>query len=141
MTRTAATKRKQNARPEAKLLNQIRLAIGSRRDVMILRISTGVYRSGKHTIRSAPSGTADILGVHRRTILAKETINPLGFSPHEREYLMTYGQAIAIEVKSPTGTQSKEQVAFEKSWVAMGGTYIVARSVNDVLAVLGPERD
>lgn len=90
-------------------------------------------------IRSAPTGTPDILGIQRRTVERRTVTNPGGFNPVERLGQHTYGQAIAIETKSTTGTQQREQADFQTAWESMGGIYILARSVDDVLAVLGPD--
>lgn len=37
-----------------------------------------------------------------------------------------------IEVKTRRGRQSADQLEFEREWIEHGGTYIVARSVEDV---------
>ena len=42
------------------------------------------------------------------------------------------GSVIFIEVKSPTGTLSAEQVAFRNSVLHEGAHYILARSIDDV---------
>ena len=42
------------------------------------------------------------------------------------------GKTLYIEIKTPTGKQSVYQVEFEKICKAHGGTYILARSVNDI---------
>jgi hypothetical protein len=46
------------------------------------------------------------------------------------------GLYIAIEVKAPKGTQNPSQIAFEGLIKQNGGIYIVARSVDDVIAAL-----
>jgi hypothetical protein len=46
------------------------------------------------------------------------------------------GRFLAIEVKTPKGRQSEPQRAFEKMVTAMGGIYILARSVDDVYKAL-----
>ena len=43
------------------------------------------------------------------------------------------GRLIAVEVKSAKGRQSPEQLEFQQKIEANGGTYIVARSVQDVI--------
>jgi Holliday junction resolvase len=42
------------------------------------------------------------------------------------------GQVLMIEVKTRRGRQSQDQLEFEREWTEHGGTYIVARSVEDV---------
>jgi len=44
------------------------------------------------------------------------------------------GRFFGIEVKSPTGTISDSQKHFKAQCVASGGLYILARSLDDVLA-------
>jgi hypothetical protein len=131
------TKRK----TEAPLLADIRLAIGLRTDVMACRVNAGVFKplhgNQNRGIRSAPNGFPDLLVVQSRTVPVKETVNPDGFQPLERHVPMTFGQAIAVETKSARGTQRKAQVQFQAAWEAVGGTYILARSVQDVLDVIG----
>lgn len=43
------------------------------------------------------------------------------------------GRYIGIEAKTPTGVQSEIQKLREKQITAAGGTYILARSVDDVI--------
>lgn len=96
---------------EAALQQQIRLALGTREDIMAFRINVGKFRpldGGPRVIQSAPEGTPDILGV----------IRP--------------GRAFAIEVKAPTGKQRTAQVAWQHAWEKRGGIYILARSLDDV---------
>ena len=47
------------------------------------------------------------------------------------------GRSVWIEVKTPTGRQSEHQRAFEREVTAHGGEYIVARCVEDVVAMSG----
>lgn len=102
---------------EAQIQAAIRLALGQRDDIMLFRINVGKFRPingpQDRVIQSAPPGTPDLLGV----------IKP--------------GTALAIEVKDAKGKQRPEQVAFQKAWEARGGLYILARSVDDVLARIG----
>lgn len=101
---------------EASIQSAIRLALGQRDDVMLLRINVGKFRplhgDQDRAIQSAPPGTPDLLGVWD-------------------------GKALAIEVKNAKGRQRPEQVAFQKAWQARGGVYILARSVEDVIRIIG----
>lgn len=63
-------------------------------------------------------GAADIQG-----ILGEKSDNP-------------GGRFLAIEVKGAKGTQSDEQIAWQKMIVSQGGIYILAYSVQDVTSVL-----
>lgn len=47
-------------------------------------------------------------------------------------YALKNGRSVWIEVKTPKGRQSVDQVAFEQDVKQHGGAYIVARSVDDV---------
>jgi hypothetical protein len=51
-------------------------------------------------------------------------------------YALKDGKSIWIEVKTPKGRLSKYQEQFRDDVLAHGGTYIVARSVDDVERVL-----
>ena len=110
----------------------------------IYRISTGVFRpiygDGRRTIRTAPTGFPDIIGVQRRMAKVKRVINPDGFQPVEQVIDLVYGQAIAIETKTTRGVQTQEQRDFQADFEHKGGIYILARSVEDVLRVLGADR-
>lgn len=134
--------RKPNNRGESILLAAVRLAVGARSDFRALRINVGLYRAphSDHRVRSAPTGTADLLGIWKRKLLIKRTINPDGFNPVVREDLQDIGQFIAIETKfGRDGRLSKEQEAFRDMVLNLGGIYIEARSVADVLDILGPD--
>jgi len=97
---------------EAILQQQIRLALGMRDDIMMLRINVGKFRpidgDQRRVIQSAPEGTPDLLGV------------------------MSPGRAFGIEVKSLKGKQRDVQRAFQDAWERRGGIYILARSLEDV---------
>jgi len=100
-----------SANTEVLLQQEIRLALGTRDDVMMFRINVGKFRpldGGKRVIQSAPNGTPDLLGV----------IHP--------------GRAFAIEVKAQRGRQHEDQAAFQRAWEKRGGIYILARSIADV---------
>jgi nicotinamide mononucleotide adenylyltransferase len=101
---------------EAAIQQQIRLALGQRDDVMLIRINVGKFRplhgDQNRVIVSAPSGTPDLLGVWD-------------------------GKALAIEVKKTKGQQSYEQKMFQRAWESRGGIYVLARSVEDVTRRIG----
>lgn len=42
------------------------------------------------------------------------------------------GRTLYIEIKTPKGKQSAYQVEFQKACEAHGGTYVLARSVDDI---------
>jgi len=104
-----------NSHPtEAELLASVLTTITALPGGLFWRQNTGVFRAlnSDRVIRSSANGIADILGVY-------------------------YGHAIAIETKSKTGTLSTAQMRFRYQWIKSGGVHIVARSVDDVLDVLG----
>jgi hypothetical protein len=49
------------------------------------------------------------------------------------------GRSLGIEVKTATGRQSSEQIAYQKMMTKFGGLYIVARSADDALNQLALE--
>jgi len=42
------------------------------------------------------------------------------------------GRVVMIEVKTSRGRLSSDQLGFDREWTEHGGTYIVARSIEDV---------
>lgn len=46
------------------------------------------------------------------------------------------GQFVGIEVKTPRGKQSSDQVLFQKRLERAGGKYILARGVDDIVEIL-----
>lgn len=71
--------------------------------------TTGAYYSNPYVMRGCP----DILGVM-----------PDGS-----------GRILGIEVKTPKGRQSADQILFERRLQRAGGVYVLARSVDDVQCV------
>lgn len=102
---------------EAELQRAILLAVGSRADCRFWRNNVGVGRSlsGDRVIRFGLVGSADLMGILRG------------------------GRFIAVEVKTAKGRQSKQQKSFERMVRSMGGIYVLARSVEDVVEVLDEE--
>jgi len=47
------------------------------------------------------------------------------------------GRPLAIEFKSPKGKLSPEQKEFREAWEGVGGIYIEARSIEDLVHALG----
>lgn len=96
---------------ESEILSQILIALGRDPRCFIFRNNTGALpdRHGR-LIRYGLVGSADILGCLRPS-----------------------GRFLAIEVKTKTGIQSTEQQAFQRTLIAAGGIYLLARSVQDAL--------
>lgn len=51
--------------------------------------------------------------------------------------IISKGRTIAMEVKTPTGKQSKEQKLVEESFKKQGQEYHVVRSLEDAIKVVG----
>ena len=99
--------------PETIIQNEILRAIGSRDDLYIARRNVGLARdvdTGR-VVKFGVAVEADLQGVLR--------IGP------------RVGLAVALEVKTPTGRQSKAQERWEAAWTRRGGFYRVVRSVAD----------
>lgn len=82
---------------------------------MVWRNNTGKFRSltdPQRIVTVGQVGSADIIGVQPVTI----TQNMVG---------KVIGQAIAIEVKTPTGKQSQEQKNWQQAFEQHGGIYIL----------------
>lgn len=94
--------------------NQILLAIGSLPWLKVWRNNSGALydRTGK-LVKFGLAGSADIIGIVK---------------PH--------GRFLAIEVKAEKGRQSESQRNFQRMVEGMGGVYVLARSVEDVLKAL-----
>lgn len=124
---------------EAPLLAEVRLALGSRRDIKLFRINTGEYRAmwdPKIIVRSAPDGTPDLIGCWQRVV------TPIDDAPFLAGHGVTndvtvYGQFFAVETKARYGQQSDEQIKWQKAFESVGALYILARTVDDVMKVFG----
>lgn len=120
---------------EAPLVAELRLALGSRKDMKMFRLNTGKYRAmwdPKVIVTSAPAGTPDLLGCWHRplTIVGR----------HGDPFDQRIGQFFAIETKARYGRQSQEQKDWQKAWESVGAIYLLARTVEQVLEFFGPER-
>jgi len=98
------------------LQNKILRALGVRRDMRLWRQNTGVAFYAGRTVRFGLPGAADLSGI------------------------LSDGRRIEIEVKSPTGRQTKEQAAYQRMIERFGGLYVLARCLNDVEAALKATR-
>lgn len=86
---------------------------------MVWRNNTGKFRSltdPQRIVTVGQVGSADIIGVQPVTI----TADMVG---------KVIGQAIAIEVKTPTGKQSQEQKNWQQAFEERGGIYILGRGL------------
>lgn len=136
---TPRSPRPARRRGESRLLAEIRLAVGARMDFMVTRINTGVFSAPNAPatrIRSAPTGFPDLIGTQLRRVLEHHRIEN-NFSLYEEDRWHYYGQAIAIETKAVKGRLSDEQIGFRRQFEDVGGLYITAYSLQDVLDELG----
>lgn len=102
---------------ESTILGEARIYLGTLPGAMFIRINTGVYRAmwSKGVVRSAPNGTADLLGAY-------------------------CGYAVAAEAKTTKGKQTKDQRNFQIAWEKAGGVYILFTSVDDLAWALSDLR-
>lgn len=97
---------------ETQIMQDILVAVSALPETLVWRHNTGVGVTRARTIlRAGLPGSADIIGVSR-------------------------GRAVAIEVKTASGRQSEQQRKFQAAWERARGVYVLARSVDDVLAAL-----
>lgn len=130
---------------ENAVLADIRLYLGKRDDIFAQRIATGVFMlpdgSGRR-IRSAVDGTPDLVCTWRREITVHEIMGKDGFNPHERVSTYVIGQTLFIETKRlHGGKQSEDQINFQIAAEKVGAVYILARSVEDIEAVIGSQQN
>jgi hypothetical protein len=78
---------------------------------LIFRINVIVARASRGTVRSAPNGCPDILGI-------------------------VEGRAVVIEVKAGRDTLRPAQIHFRDQWIKAGGAYILARDIENAMADL-----
>lgn len=92
------------------------------KQILAFRMQTGAtlssYGGKKRMIRYGVPGMADILAWRRHPTM------------------VGYSQAIWIELKAPEGRQTELQKSFQKQIEAQGHKYILARSLEDIEAVL-----
>jgi len=86
---------------------------GAHPRVRVARINTGAAQLHSRFVRFNPRGTADIVGLIAPT-----------------------GRMLMIECKTVDGRQSPEQWVMQRVVTEFGGLYILARSMEDVDAVL-----
>lgn len=79
------------------------------------RINSGTFNVNGRYIKGAPAGTGDII---------------VELGPN--------GKYVEIEVKSESGKQSKIQRENQKQVEALGGSYILAKSIIDVEEKISP---
>ena len=94
------------------LVNDVLIAATALPESMFWRANTGVaVTPSRNVVRFNLPGTPDIVGVLR-------------------------GRGVGIECKTGGGRLNKDQITWRKNWLRGHGLYIVARSVDQVLAEL-----
>jgi hypothetical protein len=110
------SKKRRGPGPEAQIQHAIMEYLTAKR-IFFWRNNSGVMRAGATAhdkgrfVRFGAVGSPDIIALHG-------------------------GRLYGIEVKSPTGRLSEAQKSFGAKIEANGGTYVVARSVDDVMRVI-----
>lgn len=96
---------------EFQIMEAIQLELGQYTDVLVLfRNNVGLAERGQRKIRFGVGGPggADLIGVRCRD-----------------------GRFLAVEIKTPKGRQTDEQVRFQQLVTRTGGIYVVLRSVEE----------
>jgi hypothetical protein len=90
---------------ETPIMRDILVAVSALPGAMFWRQNTGLFRTldGKRVVKVAPKGIGDLMGGY-------------------------WGRAVAIEVKTLTGSLRLSQTRFRDAWERAGNIYIVART-------------
>ena len=99
---------------ETDIQNQIRVVLSPYCNVFRVNVGLCYTRDGRPIRTGVPVGFSDLLG-HRKSD----------------------GRAFYIEVKTPTGKASPDQIRFLESMIADGAIAGICRSPEDALRILG----
>jgi hypothetical protein len=113
-------------------VQEIRLALGLRRDFKLVRLNSGLFHTGERAVRTVSvNGFPDLVGILR---------------------VFGVGVFVGIEAKKPAeaatphrrrrrqGVQSEAQIDAQRIVTELGGVYIVARSGSEAVALLDQAR-
>lgn len=100
--------------PESVVQGAILKAYANHPRIVLWRQNTGAARIGKRFVRFGLPGQADLQGV-----------------------IAPSGRALFIECKSARGVQSDAQKTFQRFVEKHGGLYVLARTLDEVVAALG----
>lgn len=105
---------------ESRLLAEIREALGDARDLVLWRNNAGALRddAGRQVRYGLAVGSADLVGI-----------------------LAPSGRLFALEVKTPTGRVSPDQVRWAKLAESMGAFVRTVRSVDEARKALADARE
>lgn len=112
---------------ESEIQHAVRLALGREPDFRLFRNNTGTahHADGRHTRYGLAKGSSDLIGILR-------------IDPPVTPYPI--GRFLSLEVKTPTGRATPEQL----QWLALvrnlGGFACIVRSVDDACAALDRAR-
>jgi len=111
--------------PETRIQNACFLAIGSRRDALIFRQQSGVFRAmdSERVIKVGVPGMSDALAV----VSVEITADMVG---------KTIAAAVFPEFKTRTGKQAEAQQNFQKAVQSRGAVYRLVRSADEMLALV-----
>jgi hypothetical protein len=114
----------QNA--ETKIQNAALLAVGSRPDVLAMRLQSGTFRAmddPQRLVKIGQPGVADTM----MFVQVEITADMIG---------KRIAVPVAAEFKTPTGRQSASQIAWQRAFEARGGIYTLARSPDDLVGAV-----
>ncbi len=95
---------------ESAVVSACLVALSAQPGVRVFRNNTGAIKMDHRMVRFGLAGSADILGI---------------IAPH--------GRVLAVECKSATGRQSKQQSIFQRVIERHGGLYILCKSSDECL--------
>lgn len=100
--------------------NRIRIAL-SEKGILNFRNNTGALKdkNGRLVRYGLCKGSSDIIAI-KPVLITPEMVG------------QTIGQFVAIEVKTPTGKPTKDQLNFNKQISDKGGIALIARDVDDI---------
>lgn len=130
---------------EAAFLAQVFLRHGHRPDLRIFRNATALAYVGKLVIRAATTmqytlrpGDAVIRGCRPiQAGLAIGSADIIGVQLDASEWI---GRFVSIETKTEGGREAAQQAAWGDMVRTMGGLHVLARTMDEVDAALGPPR-
>lgn len=106
--------------PETNIMNKIMLKM-SKKGWLVWRNQVGLFKTvdGTRTVPIGVKGSSDIMAV-KPTVITQDMVG------------QTVGIFVAVEVKTATGRQSKDQKKWQAVAESKGIEYILARSEDDV---------
>lgn len=111
---------------ETKIQNRALLAVGSRPDVLALRLQSGVFRAMNDPDRIVKVGTP---GVADTMLFVSTKITPDMVGK-------TIAVPLAAEIKTKTGQQTEVQRNWQQCFEARGGVYRVVRTPEEMTAAV-----